>query len=168
MGNRLFVGNLPYSATDEQIRALFAPHGTLTDVHLAVDRETGRPRGFGFVSFATEEEARRAAEALNGRTFGGRPLVVNIARERGARPVSGDGHRAPAPRPAPRRPPVAAAVPEPMPEEEPSRRHRAKKKPHKERERGAPRRRHLLEEDDDTRAANWRQWLDELDDEEDV
>lgn len=78
---RLYVGNLPFSATDESLRALFAKHGTVEKVSLITDRDTGRPRGFGFVEMPSADAAR-AIEALNGTDFGGRPLRVNEAQER--------------------------------------------------------------------------------------
>ena len=85
MGTRLFVGNLPYSADEEQLRELFGQKGTVQEVHLVTDRETGRPRGFGFVEMATTEEADGAVRSLNGFEFGGRALTVNVARERETR-----------------------------------------------------------------------------------
>lgn len=78
---RLYVGNLPFSATDESLRALFAKHGTVEKVSIITDRDTGRPRGFGFVEMSGAD-ATRAIEALNGTDFGGRPLRVNEAQER--------------------------------------------------------------------------------------
>ena len=78
---RLYVGNLPFSATDESVRALFSKHGTVEKVSLITDRETGRPRGFGFVEMSSAD-ASRAIQALNGTDFGGRPLRVNEAQER--------------------------------------------------------------------------------------
>ncbi len=78
---RLYVGNLPFSATDESVRALFSKHGTVEKVSLITDRETGRPRGFGFVEMSSADAAR-AIQALNGADFGGRPLRVNEAQDR--------------------------------------------------------------------------------------
>jgi RNA recognition motif-containing protein len=78
---RLYVGNLPFSATDESVRALFSKHGTVEKVSLITDRDTGRPRGFGFVEMSSAD-ASRAMQALNGSDFGGRPLKVNEALER--------------------------------------------------------------------------------------
>ncbi len=78
---RLYVGNLPFSATDESVRALFSKHGTVEKVSLITDRDTGRPRGFGFVEMSSAD-AERAIQALNGTDFGGRPLKVNEAQER--------------------------------------------------------------------------------------
>lgn len=85
MGTRLYVGNLPYGATAEDLRQLFGQNGrTVTDAHVAMDRETGRSRGFGFVALATDAEAQAAIAECNGKDLGGRPLTVNEARERGA------------------------------------------------------------------------------------
>jgi RNA recognition motif-containing protein len=78
---RLYVGNLPFSATDESLRAVFSKHGTVEKVSLITDRDTGRPRGFGFVEMSSAD-AERAIQALNGTDFGGRPLKVNEAQER--------------------------------------------------------------------------------------
>jgi len=78
---RIYVGNLPFSATDESLRALFSKHGTVEKVSLITDRETGRPRGFGFVEMSSADAAR-AIQALNGTDFGGRPLRVNEAQEK--------------------------------------------------------------------------------------
>ena len=86
MGTRLFVGNLPYSADEDQLRALFEQDGrTVVDVQLITDRATGRPRGFGFVDMSSQEQADAAIRALNGQEFGGRSLTVNEARERSER-----------------------------------------------------------------------------------
>jgi RNA recognition motif-containing protein len=78
---KLFVGNLPFSATEDSVRALFAPHGTVETLALINDRDTGRPRGFGFVEMSNADAAR-AIEALNGVDFGGRALKVNEAQAR--------------------------------------------------------------------------------------
>jgi RNA recognition motif-containing protein len=98
MGTRLYVGNLPFSGTEEQIRDLFAQNGrTVTEVRLVTDRETGRPRGFGFVEMGSQEDADGAIRELNGFQFGGRPLTVNEARERvgggGGGGMGGGGRR---------------------------------------------------------------------------
>jgi RNA recognition motif-containing protein len=83
MGTRLYVGNLPFSADEDQIRELFAGGGrTVTEVKLVTDRDTGRPRGFGFVEMGSNEDAEAAIRELNGHGFGGRPLTVNEAKER--------------------------------------------------------------------------------------
>lgn len=81
---RLYVGNLPFNVTREEVRAAFEAHGTVYEVSLITDRETGRPRGFGFVEM-DDQGARAAIEALDQKDFGGRPLQVNEARERGGR-----------------------------------------------------------------------------------
>ena len=84
MGTRLYVGNLPFSADENAVRELFATNGrAVTEVKLVTDRDTGRPRGFGFVEMGSSEDADSAIRALNGQAFGGRPLTVNEARERG-------------------------------------------------------------------------------------
>lgn len=83
MGTRLYVGNLPFTADEQQIRDLFSENGrTVSEVKLVTDRETGRPRGFGFVEMGSSEEADSAIRALNGHSMGGRPLTVNEAKER--------------------------------------------------------------------------------------
>jgi RNA recognition motif-containing protein len=78
---KLFVGNLPFTATEESVRALFAPHGTVEKLALINDRDTGRPRGFGFVEMSNAD-ATRAMQALNGKDFEGRALKVNEAQAR--------------------------------------------------------------------------------------
>ena len=85
---KLFVGNLPFTATDEAVRELFSQHGTVEKVSLIADRETGRPRGFGFVEMSNDD-ASRAIQALNGADFEGRSLKVNEAQER----PGGSGNR---------------------------------------------------------------------------
>ena len=83
MGTRLYVGNLPFSADETQIRDLFSQDGrSVTEVKLVTDRDTGRPRGFGFVEMGSNEDADGAIRELNGRDFGGRALTVNEAKER--------------------------------------------------------------------------------------
>jgi cold-inducible RNA-binding protein len=83
MGTRIYVGNLPFSATEDQIRQLFAADGRqVTEVHVVMDRDTGRPRGFAFVEMASAQDAQGAIDALNGYNMGGRQLTVNEARER--------------------------------------------------------------------------------------
>jgi RNA recognition motif-containing protein len=85
MGTRLYVGNLPFTADETQIRDLFAQSGrTVSEVKLVTDRDTGRPRGFGFVEMGSSEDADGAIRDLNGRDFGGRALTVNEAKERSA------------------------------------------------------------------------------------
>jgi RNA recognition motif-containing protein len=78
---KLFVGNLPFTVTEDALRALFAPHGTVEKIALITDRDTGRPRGFAFVEMANAD-ASRAMQSLNGTDFGGRALKVNEAQER--------------------------------------------------------------------------------------
>ena len=93
MGTRLYVGNLPYSVTELDLRDLFAGLGTVTDAKIVTDRETGRPRGFGFVEMSTEEEARKAIDELNGRDVQGRQVAVKEAEERGRGFGGGGGGR---------------------------------------------------------------------------
>src|SRR3977135_673596 len=78
---KIYVGNLPFSATDNEIRELFAKHGTVESVSLITDRDTGRPRGFGFVEMSNAD-ASRAMQALNGTDFDGRSLKINEAQDR--------------------------------------------------------------------------------------
>lgn len=78
---KLYVGNLPFTATEDSVRALFAPHGAVDKVSLISDRDTNRPRGFGFVEMSNAD-ASRAMQALNGTDFDGRALKVNEAQER--------------------------------------------------------------------------------------
>ena len=85
---KIFVGNLDFSATEESIRLLFEPHGTVESVHLAADRDSGRSRGFAFVQMA-EGDADKAIKALNGTNIGGRTLNVNEARPKADRAASG-------------------------------------------------------------------------------
>jgi RNA recognition motif-containing protein len=87
---KLYVGNLPFTATDEAVRTLFATHGTVEKVSLITDRDTGRPRGFGFVEMANAD-ASRAMQALNGTDFEGRSLKVSEAQDR-QRPAGGGGN----------------------------------------------------------------------------
>lgn len=93
---KLYVGNLPFTATDEGVRALFSQHGTVEKVSLINDRETGRPRGFGFVEMSNAD-ASRAMQALNGADFEGRPLRVNEAQDK-ERSGGGGGNRGGGPR----------------------------------------------------------------------
>ena len=82
MGQRLYVGNLPFNATAEDVRAAFEGVGEVSDVHLVADRETGRARGFAFVTMGSDEAAQTAISQLNGALLGGRPLRVNEAEDR--------------------------------------------------------------------------------------
>lgn len=93
MAKKLYVGNLPYTATEEELRALFEQHGATTSVAVIMDRETGRSRGFGFVEFETDAAAEAAREALDGRDMGGRALRVNEAQERQRGGGGGGGYR---------------------------------------------------------------------------
>jgi len=77
---KLYVGNLPYNTSEEDLRTLFSQHGTVESVAVITDRETGRSKGFGFVEFADDNEARNAISGLSGQEFGGRALTVNEAR----------------------------------------------------------------------------------------
>ena len=89
---KIYVGNLPFSATEAQVRDLFAQHGAVESVALPADRETGRPRGFGFVEMS-QADAAKAIQSLNGYNMGGRPLRVNEAQDKprtgGGRPGGG-------------------------------------------------------------------------------
>jgi RNA recognition motif-containing protein len=78
---KLFIGNLPFSATEQSVRALFEPHGNIDSLALIKDRDTGQPRGFGFVEMSNSD-ASKAMQALNGKDFGGRPLKVNEAQDK--------------------------------------------------------------------------------------
>lgn len=91
---KIYVGNLPFGATEEAVRALFASHGTVEKCSLAMDRETGRPRGFGFIEMSNAD-ASRAMQALNGADFEGRPLRVNEAQSRPPGGGGGGGGRGP-------------------------------------------------------------------------
>jgi RNA recognition motif-containing protein len=91
MGNKLYVGNLPFSSTDDSLRELFGQVGTVTDVMIALDRQTGRSRGFGFVTFSADSEAAAAVEKFHGTDLEGRTIQVNEARPREERPRGGGG-----------------------------------------------------------------------------
>jgi RNA recognition motif-containing protein len=93
MNTKMYVGNLSYDATDSDIRELFEAHGTVSDVFIVKDRESGRPRGFAFVSMETPEEMNAAIEGLNGEEFAGRALTINEARPREERPQGGGAGR---------------------------------------------------------------------------
>ncbi|MCZ6795947.1 MAG: RNA-binding protein [Planctomycetota bacterium] len=88
MAQKLYVGNLPFTATEDEIRELFSQYGEVQSVSLITDRQTGRPRGFGFVEM---DDGQEAIQALDGQPFGGRDLKVNEARDRGARGEGGGG-----------------------------------------------------------------------------
>ena len=89
MGKNLFVGNLPWNATNEDLLALFQQHGTVAWVQVITDRDTGRPRGFGFVEMTNPAEADKAVAALNGTELGGRALKINEAQPKTDRPKGG-------------------------------------------------------------------------------
>ena len=91
MEKRLFVGNLPYSVSDEDLESAFAAHGTVTGAVVIRDRDTGRSRGFGFVEMANDDEARAAINELNGTDLQGRTITVNEARPREDRGSRGGG-----------------------------------------------------------------------------
>ncbi len=91
MGNRLFVGNLPFSITQDTLRAAFAEFGEIEDLHVATDRETGQPRGFAFITMGSAQAAATAMEKMNGTVIEGRPLRVNEAEERPRRSGGGGG-----------------------------------------------------------------------------
>jgi cold-inducible RNA-binding protein len=95
MSNKLFVGNLSFNTTENDLQDAFAAHGTVMETNLMVDKMSGRPRGFAFVTMSTPEEAQKAIEAMNGATLGGRALTVNIARPKEDRPPGGGGGRGP-------------------------------------------------------------------------
>ena len=91
MSAKLFVGNLSFNITENDLQDAFAAHGTVVEANLMMDRATGRSRGFAFITMSTPEEAQKAIDALNGRELGGRALTVNIARPREERPGGGGG-----------------------------------------------------------------------------
>jgi len=93
MSNKLYVGNLSFNTTENDLNDAFAAHGTVTETNLMMDRETGRPRGFGFVTMGSSEEANKAIEALNGKEMDGRALTVNVAKPREERAGGGGGRR---------------------------------------------------------------------------
>jgi len=82
MGNRLYVGNLSFNTSSDSVRAAFSAYGEVTDVHLVTDRTTGQPRGFGFVTMSTNDQAQAAIQGMNGTNLDGRALRVNEAEER--------------------------------------------------------------------------------------
>src|SRR5881398_1097872 len=91
MSTKLFVGNLSFDTTENDLQDAFAAHGTVVEANLMMDRATGRPRGFGFVTMSSEAEAENAKNALNGSSVGGRALTVNTARPREERSGSNGG-----------------------------------------------------------------------------
>jgi RNA recognition motif-containing protein len=97
LAKRIYVGSLPYSATETQLESLFTPFGQVTSVSIITDRYTGQAKGFAFVEMENDSEAEKAIQGLNGSEMGGRTLIVNEAREResggGRRPGGGGGGR---------------------------------------------------------------------------
>ncbi|HTB83610.1 MAG TPA: RNA-binding protein [Candidatus Sulfotelmatobacter sp.] len=93
MSNKLFVGNLSFDTTENDLQDAFAAYGTVSETNLMMDRMTNRPRGFGFVTMSTAEEAQAAIAGLHGRDLGGRALTVNVAKPREERPPGGGGGR---------------------------------------------------------------------------
>ena len=93
MSSKLFVGNLSFETTENDLQDAFAAHGTVVETNLMMDRTTGRPRGFGFITMSSPEEAQKAIAALNGSQLGGRALTVNVARPREERTGGGGGGR---------------------------------------------------------------------------
>ena len=91
MSAKLFVGNLSFNATENQLQDLFAAHGNVIEVDLIMDKFSGRPRGFAFITMENKEGADAAVQALNGKEFEGRALTVNEARPREERPRGGGG-----------------------------------------------------------------------------
>jgi len=91
MSNKLFVGNLSFNTTENDLNDAFAAFGTVTETNLMMDRTTGRPRGFGFVTMSSAEEAQKAIEGMNGRDMDGRTLTVNVAKPREERSGGGGG-----------------------------------------------------------------------------
>ena len=91
MGKKLYVGNLPYTATDSDLQRMFEEHGAVQSAQVVMDRDTGRSKGFGFVEMETGEAAQAAISALNGQDFAGRSLTVNEARPREERGGGGGG-----------------------------------------------------------------------------
>ena len=91
MSTKLFVGNLSFNTTENALQDAFAAHGTVIEANVMMDRMSGRPRGFGFVTMSSPEEAQKAIEAMNGASVDGRNLTVNDARPREDRPSGGGG-----------------------------------------------------------------------------
>ena len=91
MSNKLFVGNLSFNVTENDLQDAFAAHGTVVETNLMMDRTTGRPRGFGFITMSSAEEAQKAIAAMNGKEIDGRALTVNIAKPREERSGGGGG-----------------------------------------------------------------------------
>ena len=93
MGKKLYVGNLPYSVTEDELRSLFSECGTIEEIAVIMDRDTGRPKGFGFVTMSSDQEAQAAISAKDGATMGERQIKVNEARPKEKRGGFGGGGR---------------------------------------------------------------------------
>lgn len=93
MGSKIYVGGLPYSATEQELNSLFATHGNVESARVITDKFTGQSRGFGFVEMSSGEEASKAISALNGTQMGGRTLTVNEAKPQEPRSGGGGGDR---------------------------------------------------------------------------
>ncbi len=93
MGKKLYVGNLPFSATDQSLGQLFSQSGTVDSAKVITDRDSGRSKGFGFVEMSTDDEAQKAISMYNGQDFGGRKLTVNEAKPMAPREGGGGGGR---------------------------------------------------------------------------
>ncbi len=91
MNTKMYVGNLPFTATEDDVRALFTDYGTVTDIHLPMDRDSGRPRGFAFVTMDSQTAMNEAIRGLNEKDFQGRNLTINEARPKEDRPAYGGG-----------------------------------------------------------------------------
>ncbi|QHE78236.1 RNA recognition motif domain-containing protein [Hydrogenophaga sp. PBL-H3] len=91
MGNKLYVGNLPYTVRDEDLQQAFSAYGSVNSAKVMMERDTGRSKGFGFVEMGNDAEAQAAVEGMNGQSLGGRSLVVNEARPMEARPPRSGG-----------------------------------------------------------------------------
>jgi cold-inducible RNA-binding protein len=91
MSNRLFVGNLSFETTENDLQDEFAAFGAVTEVNLMMDRTTNRSRGFAFITMGTPEEGQKAIDGLNGKSIGGRAITVSVARPREERPAGGGG-----------------------------------------------------------------------------
>jgi RNA recognition motif-containing protein len=98
MSTKLFVGNLSFNTTENDLQEAFAAHGQVVEANLMMDRMTGRSRGFAFITYSTPEEAQKAIAAMNGAQLDGRALTVNIARPKEERPAGGGGGRDRGPR----------------------------------------------------------------------
>ena len=95
MGNKLYVGNLPYTVRDEDLQQSFSEFGSVNSAKVMMERDTGRSKGFGFVEMGSDAEAQAAIEGMNGQSLGGRSLVVNEARPMEARPPRTGGFGGP-------------------------------------------------------------------------